>query len=116
MKTIGLVAVVLLACGELFAQSGVGAIGDPAIAPGNPRTSYALSGIDHLNYYSGSVNFTIPLTTIGGRGLLPKNSTKTRYDLNVLERTDEEEAVHGRADGQCSQATGRWTHSRGHWA
>jgi len=44
------------------------AIDDPAIAPGTPATSYALSNLDHVNYYSGSVNVTIPVLTIGGRG------------------------------------------------
>jgi len=77
MKTKQLLVAILLASSRgLFAQSaGYGGIGDPAVAPGNPRTSYALSGIDHVNYYSGSVNFTIPLTTIGGRGTVSSRFT-----------------------------------------
>ena len=40
----------------------------PAIAPGNPASSYALSGIDHVNMYNGNLNISIPLVHIGGRG------------------------------------------------
>ena len=43
-------------------------IGDPSGAPGNPRSSYALSNVDHVNYYDGHVNVAIPVLTLGGRG------------------------------------------------
>ncbi|HXE12684.1 MAG TPA: hypothetical protein VN633_11220, partial [Bryobacteraceae bacterium] len=51
--------------GWLHAQGG---IGDPAVAPGSPASSYALNGLDHINYYTGSLNTAIPILTIGGRG------------------------------------------------
>jgi RHS repeat-associated protein len=55
-----------------FAQTsgsaGYGGIGDPAVAPGSPSSSYALSGVDQINYYNGLVNVKIPLYTVGGRG------------------------------------------------
>jgi RHS repeat-associated protein len=57
-----------LAYGQTSVSGGYGGIGDPAQAPGNPQSSYALTGIDHVNYYSGSVNVVIPILTIGGRG------------------------------------------------
>ena len=31
-------------------------------------SSYALNGLDHINYYNGMMNVAIPLVTIGGRG------------------------------------------------
>src|SRR5581483_581692 len=34
---------------------------------------YALTGLDHVNYYSGSVNLTIPIRSIGGRGNATNN-------------------------------------------
>lgn len=51
----------------LTAQTS-GGIGDPAAAPGSPSSSYALNGLDHINYYNGMMNVAIPLVTIGGRG------------------------------------------------
>lgn len=38
------------------------------LAPGAPAGSYALSDFDNINFYNGSINFHIPLVTIGGRG------------------------------------------------
>lgn len=37
-------------------------------APGAPSGSYALSGLDNINLYSGNLNFRLPLLRIGGRG------------------------------------------------
>jgi RHS repeat-associated protein len=51
---------------------GYGGIGDPASAPGTPASSYALSNIDHVNYYSGNLNVSIPTLTIGGRGTVAR--------------------------------------------
>ncbi len=48
--------------------AGYGGIGDPAVAPGSPPSSYALSGIEHINCYNGLVNITIPTYMVGGRG------------------------------------------------
>lgn len=45
-----------------------------AIAPGTPAGSYALTGLDNVNYYSGHLNVTIPLYHVGGRG-------KAGYDI-----------------------------------
>src|SRR6267142_2314013 len=38
------------------------------LQPGSPAGSYALSGLDTVNLYSGSANIAIPLLKIGGRG------------------------------------------------
>src|SRR6185437_2813466 len=53
----------------LLAQtSGSTNVGDPAVSPGSPAASYTLSGIEHINYYSGLVDITIPTYVVGGRG------------------------------------------------
>lgn len=66
------VVFLLLSAIPIQAQTGVdagyGSIGDPSQLLGNPASSYALSGIEHLNYYTGSLNVAIPILTIGGRG------------------------------------------------
>jgi RHS repeat-associated protein len=38
------------------------------MAPGTPAGSYALSGFDNINLYSGNLNFALPLLRVGGRG------------------------------------------------
>jgi RHS repeat-associated protein len=43
-------------------------VGDPAVAPGSPSQAYALTGIDHVNYYNGLNNIVVPIYTVGGRG------------------------------------------------
>jgi hypothetical protein len=40
----------------------------PAIAPGSPAGSYALSGFDTVDLYSGKLNLLLPLHSIKGRG------------------------------------------------
>lgn len=49
-------------------QSNTDGAISPAIEGGNPASSYALSGLDHVNPYNGNLNVTIPLLRIGGRG------------------------------------------------
>ena len=39
-----------------------------ALKPGAPAGSYALSEFDNINPYNGSLNFRLPLLSIGGRG------------------------------------------------
>src|SRR5579864_5068181 len=40
----------------------------PALAPGTPASSYALSGLDNVNYFNGNLNVHIPVLPLGGRG------------------------------------------------
>jgi RHS repeat-associated protein len=40
----------------------------PSLAIATPASSYALSGIDKVNYYNGSLSMQLPVTTVGGRG------------------------------------------------
>src|SRR6266404_1618692 len=40
----------------------------PGLEPGTPAHSYALSGFDNISYFSGKLNFRLPLVKIGGRG------------------------------------------------
>ena len=53
-------------------SAGWGGIGTPSEAPGDPASSYALDTVDHVNYYTGSVNVAIPIRTFGGRGTVAK--------------------------------------------
>ena len=39
-----------------------------ALQPGTPAGSYPLSNLDNINPYNGSLNFRLPLMSIGGRG------------------------------------------------
>ena len=39
-----------------------------ALQPGTPAGSYALSDLDNINPYNGSLNFRLPLLSISGRG------------------------------------------------
>jgi hypothetical protein len=39
-----------------------------ALQPGAPAGSYALSELDNINPYNGSLNFRLPLLNVGGRG------------------------------------------------
>ena len=38
------------------------------ITTGAPAGSYALSGLDNINLFNGSINFSIPLLQVGVRG------------------------------------------------
>ncbi len=40
----------------------------PNVAPGTPIGSYAISGFESVNPYSGKINFSLPLLNVGGRG------------------------------------------------
>lgn len=65
------ILVILLIIGLLqitFAQNGGVGTTSAGNAPGSPVGSYQLTGIDNINYYNGSLNFTLPITSIGGRG------------------------------------------------
>jgi hypothetical protein len=48
------------------ASAQTGGIGNPDTASGTPAQSYALSGIDHVNYLNGNLDVSIPVMTIGG--------------------------------------------------
>jgi|GEM_PF-3038403 len=73
------------ACGQSLTYGG---IGDPALAPGSPSSSYALSGLDHVNYYNGLTNLTVPLNTIGGRGTVSQTMLETiqeQWNVVIIE-------------------------------
>lgn len=38
------------------------------MAPGSPSGSYTLSGFESINYFNGSLNFSMPLMSVNGRG------------------------------------------------
>ena len=50
------------------ASSSSGGITPIGMRPGAPAGSYALSGFDTVNHFSGLMNFRLPLLSVGGRG------------------------------------------------
>ena len=62
--------VLTLLCVSAAAQSSKPTDGTTpmGLTPGAPAGSYALSGFDNVNLYSGHINFRLPLVQIGGRG------------------------------------------------
>jgi hypothetical protein len=51
--------------GSYYSTDGTTA---PAIAPGAPAGSFALSGFESVNPFNRNLNFALPLLKIGGRG------------------------------------------------
>jgi RHS repeat-associated protein len=70
-RLVGAVLLVVSLCALAVAQStsnptdGSTPLG---LAPGAPTGSYSLGGFDNVNLYSGSLNFHLPLLSVGGRG------------------------------------------------
>ena len=62
---LGLLPSVLAAQTE---SSPVAGATPPALAPGTPDASYALSQLESINSYNGHLTFHVPLLHIGGRG------------------------------------------------
>ena len=60
----------LCAAARLGAQQSPPTVGPtpPALAPGTPASSYALSGLDDINYFNGNLVVKIPVTSVGARG------------------------------------------------
>ena len=57
-----------------------------ALQPGTPAGSYALSEFDNINPYNGSLNFSLPLLSIGGRGTAGYTMTlpiEQKWRINV---------------------------------
>ena len=83
----------------------------PAIAPGNPASSYALSGIDSVNYFNGNLNIHIPLVGLGGRGqgapslILPIQRRWGVYPGLLLPTTVDEFEYHGYTLGYLTVET-----------
>ena len=40
----------------------------PSVEPGSPAGSYALNGMEQVNYFNGKLNFTLPFIHVMGRG------------------------------------------------
>ncbi|HYC61224.1 MAG TPA: RHS repeat-associated core domain-containing protein [Thermoanaerobaculia bacterium] len=40
----------------------------PGLAPGAPAGAYSLSDFESVSFFSGNLNFTVPLVAVGGRG------------------------------------------------
>lgn len=50
------------------AQGSAEGMTPPALTPGTPAGSYALSGFESVNLFNGNLNFYLPLLGVGGRG------------------------------------------------
>lgn len=57
-----------LAAPRSDAQAPLAGYTPEALQPGAPAGSYALSGFEHIQPYSGSFSFVLPLLQVGGRG------------------------------------------------
>src|SRR5256885_1836676 len=78
LKTKSLVKIILTAtlaamlCAAAAAQTTSSTNTDgrtpSALRPGSPAGSYALSGFESVNPFNGSLNFSLPLLKVGGRG------------------------------------------------
>src|SRR5437868_5078589 len=58
-----------------------------ALQPGAPAGSYALSQLDNINPYNGSLNFRLPLLNINGRGSAGYTMTlplEQKWRINVI--------------------------------
>src|ERR1044072_3804469 len=60
--------IVLLAVVTAQAQESTDGATPLALQPGAPSGSYPLSDFDNVNLFNGSLNFSLPLVRIGGRG------------------------------------------------
>ena len=67
LLSVGLLAAFALsAAGQTV--SPIDGVTPAGIAPGTPAGSHALSGFEHYNSFSGTLNPAIPLYHVGGRG------------------------------------------------
>jgi RHS repeat-associated protein len=82
-----------VACANIFAQQQATDGATPlGLSPGAPAGSYPLSDFENVNLFNGTLNFSLPLVKIGGRG-------KAGYSLTM--RVDHKWLVQKEAyDGQ----------------
>ncbi len=67
-KQLGILVLLLLLGSQASAQMSHDGTTPKGTQPGAPAGSYSLSGFEHVNLYSGNLNFSLPLLKIGGRG------------------------------------------------
>ena len=73
---------------SVCAQSTIDASTPPGQSPGAPAGSFALSGFDNVNLFNGNLNFSLPVTRMGGRGEVGYNVTLTVEQRWVSEAVD----------------------------
>ncbi len=72
-----------------YGQTTTGADGyiPNMIAPGTPASSYPLTNLFSLNYYTGSLNITLPVMTLNGRGeIVPTLSVIIDFARQIQDR------------------------------
>src|SRR5262245_61460836 len=61
------------------------------LTPGAPASAYALSDLDNINLYNGSLNFRLPLIRVGGRGSTGMIVTVSEFERHWrVERAESE--------------------------
>lgn len=65
---LGASLIILVQAANATAQSLLSGSTSAGAAPGSPAGSYALSGFETVNPYSGNLNFSLPLLQLSGRG------------------------------------------------
>jgi RHS repeat-associated protein len=79
-------ALLLLTVSHATAQMSHDGTTPKGSQPGVPAGSYSLSGFEHVNLYSGNLNFSLPLLKIGGRGSAQSSINltidSTRWNVN----------------------------------
>src|SRR5438046_2220127 len=92
----------LTGAATLQAQSVTDGSTPLALQPGAPAGSYRLSDFENINFFSGSLNFSLPLVDIHGRG-------EAAYTMSVpIER-------HWRVDTDNSNGSPLYTAYSGDW-
>lgn len=61
------------------------------LTAGSPSGSYSLGGFDNVNLYNGSLNFRLPLVSVGGRGAAAHTITLPIKRDWMVERVEDEQ-------------------------
>lgn len=68
-RRLGLAAALLVSRGAAAVSPTGTDGGTPAsLAPGSPQGAYAVTDFEHLSYFNGKLNFSLPLLGVSGRG------------------------------------------------
>jgi len=77
-------------------------------APGAPAGSYALSGFETVNLYSGNLNFSLPLLKVGGRGEAQMSMSLTLNNLRWHMEQAERGPLAGGGGGGYTEPPANW--------
>jgi len=114
LKRVSIHVVVLVAmgfCSAAFSQkTPFDGLTPKGLEPGAPAGSYALSSLDAVNLYNGSLSLVVPLLQIGGRG-------ESGYTMSLpLNRQWTVSGTIVTATQQCPDPCKVWSYSLGGYA